>query len=1697
MTEPQSSDESASGISSVAGGQDEEAPCAHGNIAEDCVLCDLESLIDALPTLAEIAAMDTDEQNEVYAQASDLCDIYYDDLTDEEQGQVSNIDVLWEILDYFSSGIMLAADEEHDHSYENGFCSICGTYQPAVYDSAGDVYEISNAGQLFWFAALVNGTTTIKVNENEVALENISAADADANGRLATNIEIPDGYTWTPIGNYDMDKYEGSKYDGTFDGQNHSISGLYINTSAADCPQGLFGYIENGGTVQNVTVVGTVTGSYAGGVAGYNDGTVTDCTGNVTVSGSTFVGGVVGVNNGTMSGCSNTAAITGTGTGSTVGGAVGQNSGKMSDCTNSGTVSGSYSVGGIVGNNDTNSVSGCANSGTVTCTSTSNNASAGGVIGYNYGGTITSCTNDAGVSGGQYTGGMVGRNYYGTVSGCTNSADVTGSSSDYVGGVVGLNYTSTVRDSSNLGNVTGGTGSGSYAGGVVGRNYYDIGSGSSTVTGCYNVGTVTGTSAGLVAGYNCSAISNCCYLGDTESISIGSNDNGNVSSLIYAGTADFASGKVAWLLNGKSSNDEDIIWYQNLDNGETADAYPVTDSTHGTVYCGTNCAGNTVYSNMKLSAANHQYDDCGFCRYCGAYEPADTDSDGVYQIENAGNLYWFAALVMGDTSQENITEKVPNANAVLLCDIDLNVTTDTHTNTLWTPIGDYYTSQYSGTFDGSGYTVSGLYIHNTSGYYQGLFGYVNGGTVKNVTVDGNVTGAYSVGGIVGQVTNGGTITGCVNHADVTAIGNRVGGIVGYSDGTISNCANTGALSGGDAYGYVGGIAGSLNTTNGGASSCYSVGTVSGDGTYIGGIAGYLGENATMDNCYYLDTVASAAIGSVKGSTTYTEAKTSAAFASGEVAWLLQSGQSSQITLIWGQDLTGNTIDTDDDSYPVLNRTNDEYTLRVVQISFYYLLNTTADSVPFAYGYTNYAKALADYPSETGATYTYYTYNGESYTKHSTSRSFGDDEKVYVEATYTISQTLSDNVYSDNDTDSASRGSSYSATLTVSDGYSMSVTVTMGGEDITGTACPDGSTVNIGSVTGAVTITAVATAIDYTVSYDANGGTGTMADSTFSGSGSVTLENGFTCTGHTFSGWNTAADGSGTDYETGASLRASDFSGRTSLTLYAQWTTDTYTVTCALTYVTTDNTATSAVYGSEYSSALTADTGYTIKNVTVRMGGADVSDTVYSDGVIRISDVTGDIVITADAVKSTTAVTGVRLNNSSISLAEGASVTLTATISPSDATEQTVTWSSSDKTIATVDANGRVTAVSSGTATITATTLDGGYTAVCSVTVTAPDAKTETGKTAVTVTADDVTRAYGSANPSFTFTITEGTLADGDTEDDLGVTLSTTATKDSAAGTYAITGTSDSAKYDVTVVEGTLTVVNLTELPEQDFPDADAAHMVVMQEGLTEVPETLRGNPELNTVEKIEAMLKTIVTQQDGYTEENSAVYEVALMISFDGGLTWEKATEENFPSNGLKVLLTYPDGTGKDTHDFVVTHMFTSDAFGKTPGDTETPTVAKTDNGIQVTVTGLSPIAIAWEELETETAAETETGTTTKTDTGPEAETAPDAETAATTKAETATETETAAPTEAETTTETETAATTEAETTAETETVAETAATTETAVGTEIETETEISTAAATGDTSDLLMWFLILCISAGALVFAAAFYEMNKRKA
>ncbi len=330
--------------------------------------------------------------------------------------------------------------ETETHSIgENGFCACNEVYQPAdlttdKYDMDGDgskdaVYEISNAGQLYWFAGLVNGTLS---GETQNASANaVLTADIVVNKNvLKSDGTVNEGTfkEWTPIAT------SASPYTGIFDGQNHTISGLYFNQEDS-YDVGLFG--RNNGKIANAGILdsyfyGT---SKVGGVCGNNyTGTITNCYNTGSVSGLGTLGGVSGYNDtGNITNCYNTGNVSGSS--GFVGGVSGYNSkGTIINSYNAGSVSGLEYVGGVSGINYTGSITDCYNIGSVS----SSEGNVGGVNGYNDGGTITNSYNAGSVSGiERYVGGVSGYNSKGTITNCYNVGSVSGSG--YVGGVNGWN----------------------------------------------------------------------------------------------------------------------------------------------------------------------------------------------------------------------------------------------------------------------------------------------------------------------------------------------------------------------------------------------------------------------------------------------------------------------------------------------------------------------------------------------------------------------------------------------------------------------------------------------------------------------------------------------------------------------------------------------------------------------------------------------------------------------------------------------------------------------------------------------------------------------------------------------------------------------------------------------------------------------------------------------------------------------------------------------------------------------------------------------------------------------------------------------------------------------------------------------------------------------------------------------------------
>jgi hypothetical protein len=199
--------------------------------------------------------------------------------------------------------------------------------------------------------------------------------------------------------------YYNNAFTGVFDGNDKSIWN-FTRSSTGGYNIGLFGYVAENGQIKNLTLenvdVNAVNGDDVGALAGWNDGTITNCYSSASVLGNESVGGVVGNNGycGTIANCYSNGSASGKWF---IGGLVGANSGEISLCYSSDIVSGEYGVGGLAGGNEvTETITDCYSSGSV-----SGYVYVGGLVGLNNG-TITRCYSSGSVSGNDNVGGLAG-----------------------------------------------------------------------------------------------------------------------------------------------------------------------------------------------------------------------------------------------------------------------------------------------------------------------------------------------------------------------------------------------------------------------------------------------------------------------------------------------------------------------------------------------------------------------------------------------------------------------------------------------------------------------------------------------------------------------------------------------------------------------------------------------------------------------------------------------------------------------------------------------------------------------------------------------------------------------------------------------------------------------------------------------------------------------------------------------------------------------------------------------------------------------------------------------------------------------------------------------------------------------------------------------------------------------------------------
>ena len=668
-------------------------------------------------------------------------------------------------------------------------------------------------------------------NETTVLLDNYHVVSATLGTRITTRAQLAaissnlsgayglgadidlSGSPWTPIGS------SGSPFTGKFYGFGHKITGLtFDNTSdSAGTQVGLFGYID-GATIDGVHLEGVSIKGFGrcGALAGEVQGatTIRNCSAQGSVSGAdSYIGLLAGFISGPgvlFEGCATTGSVSAAG--ADAGGFAGIARGgsvTFTDChacADVTSVGGSDSRGGFISaifDIGLFTFTRCTAEGTVSVCKDEHdyqNSNLGGFIGYvdrRCRGTFTDCSANVSVSAGyRKAGGFVGYIRDGSDGSsflrCTAAGDVS------------------VTDA--------------FAGGFVGSN-----EGNASFTDCRADGHVDGK--GDVGGFvgHVSAplvISNCVARGDVRS----SGDN-------YGGFAGTLTNAAAVVSDSWCSG---AVW----GTGDTIGSFVgnAGDTANGTI------------RNCSISAYG-----AGPRPFCGSNGSVTGDSLTVHQVEefsmDGNGTPWpeVKQRAQGATKIQTVEDLFAVTNNlagiyVLDGDIDLG-------GAAWTPFGSF-----TGEFYGQNHRITNFVVNVADGS-AGFFGRIAGGRVSGVVLEGAVTGATDagVGGFAGAIDSKSLVEGCSFQGAVTnATTCNAGGFVGsVSDSpVILRCcvprATVEASISGQSDSYAGGFVASLS--GGYVMDCYAIADVTGDGSYVGGFAGFV--DGSITNAYCVGSVTS-------------------------------------------------------------------------------------------------------------------------------------------------------------------------------------------------------------------------------------------------------------------------------------------------------------------------------------------------------------------------------------------------------------------------------------------------------------------------------------------------------------------------------------------------------------------------------------------------------------------------------------------------------------------------------------------------------------------------------------------------------------------------------------------------------------------------------------------------------------------------
>ena len=741
-------------------------------------------------------------------------------------------------------------------------------------DGSATKYTIRSAEELAYFAQLVNGEAKDSTGST-VAAQTFSgkvitlARDIDLSAVCGEQSE-----NWIPIGNTNQ-----ATFRGTFDGQSHTVSEIYINNDFSVF--GLFGYVKNG-EVTALTVSGTIIAkdgaTIGGGIAGSLDGgTITKCTSNVVIeypqqgSCQFYYGGIVGdIKNGSrVSLCENygNIRVNGGTNGSVIGGIVGMVcdiDSKVENCKNNGAINAvitaqrTFDIGGIVGIN-AGTVTQCRNLGNLSLTNTAKKNRARKVAG-----------------------GVVGKNETASSNGvinCSNDGVVTLSSSYSVDIISGIVADGGVANCYNWGDVKGSLTSSTYG---VGKP--------ENVTNSYYI----------------------CKLNDADEVTMKYVHSNTEQSVTYEEAAHtYKVGEDTLVKKLNDNKGDGLKWFVNIPEGITKPIFVklwdgtdhpdyVPDGAQKDVYVtydpNDGSGGRTVTVAVTLNEdgtvrapGSHTIltaEDAGVEKDNNEFKDWNTAADGsgtpydpneVISVSEDLTLYAQWQLLWKGSGMESDPYHIENEADWL----KMQKYAKKYSNypDMWFALMDDITLDnyepffFRGNLMGNGNTITVDVPESieTGKHTRGLFSSIIGGDagirIENLTVAGSVAAYSCAGGLAGNITGKVTLENVTSNVTVKAGGyqydttSRAGGLCGsYSRDTLTvkNCVNNGSVTAYQAAGFVANKSGSTTMS---FSGCRNTGAITGKGAYGGGYAaGFVSIydanslTCTFENCANSGTI---------------------------------------------------------------------------------------------------------------------------------------------------------------------------------------------------------------------------------------------------------------------------------------------------------------------------------------------------------------------------------------------------------------------------------------------------------------------------------------------------------------------------------------------------------------------------------------------------------------------------------------------------------------------------------------------------------------------------------------------------------------------------------------------------------------------------------------------------------------------------